>query len=306
MMRTTDMDNHLQRVAVYCRVSTLLEHQEESFETQCAYYQRLMDSDPSLVLVDVYGDHGISGLSVQNRSEFQRMMGDCLDGKVDVVMTKSISRFARSLADCVDSVRLLKEKGIPVLFEKEGISSFDPSSELLFSLLAAMAQEESSSLSHNIRWAMERCNAKGEPWRRVAYGYEKERDCAGSRHQWQVYEPHAKRVRLAFELASESRCYADILRALQTMEDEEQTGITWRQERLYRLLRNEAYAGDILTHKTFSPDMFSGGCKKNTGQHTQYYIEAHHVPIVDRAVFEKVSELVRTGALQSPKGARRK
>ena len=132
----------IQRVAAYCRVSTLLEEQVDSYETQCAYYRRLIGADPKLTLVDVYGDHGISGLSAQKRPEFQRMMQDCMDGKVDVVMTKSVSRFARNLADCVDCVRQLKGKSIPVLFEREGLNSMDSGCEMLLSLLATLAQEE--------------------------------------------------------------------------------------------------------------------------------------------------------------------
>jgi DNA invertase Pin-like site-specific DNA recombinase len=140
----------VRRVAAYCRVSTLAEEQELSYETQCAYYARLIEADPTMKLVEVYGDQGGSGLSLKKRPEFQRMMSDCLDGKIDLVLTKSVSRFARNLGDCVNCVRLLREKGIPVMFEKEGITSTDPSCEMLLSVLASLAQQEVHSLSENI------------------------------------------------------------------------------------------------------------------------------------------------------------
>ena len=121
-------DNRIRRAAAYCRVSTLQENQEDSFEVQRDYYKAYISGDPHMILAGVYGDHGCSGLSAKKRPEFGRMISDCMDGKIDVVLTKSISRFARSLKDCVDSVRLLKTRGIPVIFEKEGVDSSQPSS----------------------------------------------------------------------------------------------------------------------------------------------------------------------------------
>lgn len=295
----------IQRVAAYCRVSTLQEEQADSYETQCAYYRRLINADPKLVLVDVYGDQGISGLSTAKRPEFQRMMKDCMDGKVDRILTKSISRFARNLADCVHCVRQLKEKGIPILFEKEGFSSMDSGCEFILSVLATMAQEEVNSLSQNIRWSLEHRNAGGNPSRMTRYGYRKGLDENGKK-VWQIYEPEAKRVRLAFRMAAQGQNYRMILIALNNMEIKQGSGVRWTQTRVYGMLKSEAYIGDILTNKCFKPDYLSKRVVRNTGQRTQYYLEGHHEPIVDRETFERVGGLIARNALRTKRTGKEK
>lgn len=292
----------VRRVAAYCRVSTLAEEQELSYETQCAYYARLIEADPTMKLVEVYGDQGGSGLSLKKRPEFQRMMSDCLDGKIDLVLTKSVSRFARNLGDCVNCVRLLREKGIPVMFEKEGITSTDPSCEMLLSVLASLAQQEVHSLSENIRWSLEHRNASGNPSRVARYGYRRIEDEAGKK-VWRIYEPEAKRVRLAFQMAAQGSDYRDILIALNNMEIKAGTGIKWTQSRIYSMLTSEVYIGDILTNKTFTADYLTKMVSKNNGQKPQYYIEGHHEPIIDKATFEKVGELIHKNKLKARKGA---
>lgn len=288
----------IQRVAAYCRVSTLQEEQADSYETQCACYRNLIEANPTMVLVDVYGDQGISGLSAKKRPEFQRMMQDCMDGKVDIVMTKSISRFARNLADCVNCVRQLKEKGIPVLFEKEGLSSMEEGCEFVLSMLATMAQEEANNISQSLRWALEHRNASGNPSRKTRYGYRRVVDENGKK-VWRIDEQEAKRVRLAFTLAAQEQDYRTILCALNEMEAEEDSDLRWKQSRVYDMLRNEAYIGDILTNKIFTPDYLTKRKVRNKGQRTQYYIEGHHEPIIDRETFEKVGALISRKALQS-------
>lgn len=295
----------LLRVAAYCRVSTLQEEQDESYETQCAYYRQRIDADPKLVLVDVYGDQGISGLSTAKRPEFQRMMKDCMDGRVDVVMTKSVSRFARNLADCVDCVRQLKERGIPVLFEKEGFSSMDGGCEFILSVLATMAQEEVNNLSQNIRWSLEHRNASGNPVRAARYGYQKRLDEHGKK-VWQICEPEAKRVRLAFRMAAQGQNYRMIISALNNMEVKQGSDVCWTHARLYGMLKSEAYIGDILTNKCYKPDFLSKRVVKNTGQRAQYYLEGHHEPIIDRDTFEKVGNLINQNALRTKKTGKAK
>ena len=291
-------ENKIQRVAAYCRVSTLQEEQADSYETQCAYYRRVIAANPKLELVDVYGDHGISGLSTTKRPEFQRMMKDCMDGKIDRIMTKSISRFARNLADCVDCVRALKEKGIPVFFEKEGFGSMDEGCEFILSVLATMAQEEVNNLSQNIRWSLEHRNASGNPSRGARYGYRKGLDENGKK-VWQICEPEAKRVRLAFRMAAQGQTYRMILIALNNMEIRQGSGVCWTHARVYGMLKSEAYIGDILTNKCFKPDYLSKRVVRNTGQRTQYYLEGHHEPIIDRETFEKVGGLIARNALRT-------
>ena len=165
-IRSSDRENNgIKRVAAYCRVSTLLEEQELSYESQCAYYESLIGNTPNMELVGVYGDHGFSGLHAKNRPEFQRMVKDCLDGKIDLVMVKSISRFSRNTLECQHYVNLLKEHGVAIHFEREGINSVDPQCELILKLLSAAAQEESNSLSQAIQWAHLKNNECGNPTR---------------------------------------------------------------------------------------------------------------------------------------------
>jgi site-specific DNA recombinase len=304
-------DTPLCRVATYCRVSTLQEEQELSYETQLDYYTRLVSADPTMTLVGVYGDQGGSGLMIKCRPEFQRMMSDCMNGKVDVIMTKSISRFARNLADCVHCVRLLREKGIPVIFEKEGINSADPSSEMLLSILASLAQEEVRGLSDNLRWSLEQRNASGNPTRYARYGYRKAKDEQG-KVVWRIYEPEAAQVRLAFQMAAQGEAYRDILIAMNKREAEASASagtdqpVIWTQTRLYALLKSETYMGDVLTNKTYTADYLNKRVARNYGEKPQYYIERHHEPIIDRDTFHLVGDLIRQRKLHGIKGERQR
>ena len=275
------------RVAVYCRVSTLLDVQDSSFETQRDAYIQMIGSRNDLVLAGVYGDHGKSGTSIKRRSEFQRMLRDCEDGKIDIVMTKSISRFARNLRDCLTTIDHLKQLGIPVLFEKEGINTMDNKSELLLNILAIIAEEESISIGQNMRWAYERRNAAGDPFHKAPYGYRRDRQT----NRWHIHEGEARRVRYAFQSAGRGACYQEILKGLNAMEQEEDTGLVWENNRLTTLLRHEAYIGDVLTNKSYCPARHVQVA--NRGERDQYYIEAHHEPIVDREAWDRVQELVR-------------
>lgn len=285
------MKNRPRRVAVYCRVSTLAESQEESFETQCAAYEKMISNDPKLELVRVYGDRGISGATMKHRPEFMQMMEDCEGGKIDLIITKSISCFARNLADCMDTVRRLRELGISVLFEREGIDTMSGSGEMLLSVLASIAQEEINNMSQNIRWAADRNNALGNPTTPARYGYRKERK--GTKHIWIINEPEARRVRYAFEKAEAGWKYCKIRRGLDAMEAAEGTGVKWTQSRLYGMLRSENYIGDILTSKRFKPDYLQKRSLPNKGQHPQYYIEGHHEAIIEKEQFRRVAERIK-------------
>lgn len=275
------------RVAVYCRVSTLLDVQDSSFETQRDAYIQMIDGRDDLVLADVYGDHGKSGTSIKRRSEFQRMLRDCEDGKIDIVMTKSISRFARNLRDCLTTIGRLRELGIPVLFEKEGINTMDNKSELLLNVLAVIAEEESLSIGQNMRWAYERRNAAGDPFHKAPYGYRRDKKT----NRWYIHESEARRVRYAFQSAGRGACYQEILKGLNAMEQEEDTGLVWENNRLTTLLRHEAYIGDVLTNKSYCPARHVQVA--NRGERDQYYIESHHEPVIDRETFDRVQELVK-------------
>lgn len=289
--------NGIKRVAVYCRVSTLSEAQEESYETQCTAHRKMIYADPNLELVKIYGDLGVSGSTARHRPEFQKMLKDCRNGKIDVVMTKSISRFARNLVDCIETVRMLTELSISVLFEREGIDTMSNNGEMLLAILASVAQEEINNMSQNTRWSQEQNNAAGNPLIGARYGYRKERD--GAKHKWVIYNPEARRIRFAFEKADDGWKYRQILDGLDAMEAAEGTGVKWTYERLVGLLRSEVYIGDILTNKNIKPDYLEKRSFPNRGQRPQYYIEGHHDAIIEKAQFESVSNRIKKRELRA-------
>lgn len=286
------------RVAVYCRVSTMDEMQNGSFEMQRDAFLRRIDSDSGLVLADVYGDRGRSGRSVQARPEFRRMLLDCEGGRIDLIMTKSVSRFARNLADCVATIRRLGQLGVGVIFEREGLDTSERTSEFLLSVLAILAQEESDSLSRSMRWTRRRYNETGAPYGTVPYGYRAQ----GPGHAWRIEEPEAQRVRIAFSMASSGCRYREIRCALQEMESAAGTDKVWTQSVLLYLLTNPYYTGDYITNKTFAADAGGGRRRvRNRGQCERYYIEDHHPALVDRAAFVRVQQLVECHLLFSHK-----
>lgn len=278
--------SHPIRAAIYCRVSTAMDTQDGSFETQLRHFTGLTQRE-GLTLAGVYGDQGKSGRSALGRPEFLRMLADCERGKIDLILTKSVSRFARNLLECVAAIRHLTALGVAVRFEKEGFQTDRMYSELLLSILAAVAQEESASLGQNRRLADLQRNRMGTPTFRASYGYRRRG------LMWQVFEPEAARVRLAFALACRGRDYQTIRQALQALEDAEGTGRVWHQGPLRYLLTNVNYLGDLLTNKYYRADLpGKNPCRKNRGNVDQYYIEGHHEGLVSRAVFDAVQTLI--------------
>lgn len=302
------------RVAAYCRVSTLQEEQELSYETQRAYYEELIAKNPEMILVGVYGDPGQSGLHTDKRVQFKQMVQDALDGKIDVIMVKSISRFSRNTAECLSILRKFKEKGIQVIFEKEGLNSLDPKTEMVLSIFASIAQNELANISENVRWGIQYRNKSGKPSRLAPYGYRSQRQLrlAGaypSERQtgsvdgeekdgtWVIEPNEAERVEMMFMLASQGFSITRIAKMLNTFEEHKGTSYRWSNEHVVNLLRNEAYKGDVLTDKSVQPDYLVKKRTKNRGQAKQYYISEHHPAIVEPAVFEQVQELLENGVL---------
>lgn len=280
------------RVAAYCRVSTRLEEQEGSYEMQVQYYTDRIRADPGMELAGIYGDNGKSGLKTRGREGLEQLLRDCEAGKIDLILTKSISRFARSMADCAELIRRLRELGVDILFEKEGINSQDPKCDLLLHIFAALAQEESNSISQNARRAHEQYVLEGRPFGRIAYGY-----CNAGQNQWAVREPEAERVRMAFQMAARGCCYREILEALNRMEQRDATGVVWKQKRLRRLLRSVVYKGDYYSHGTVC--LVPGRPVANRGYRDRFYIEDHHLPLVSGALFDRVQEMLARGLLHS-------
>ena len=280
------------RVAAYCRVSTELEEQEGSFETQVRHYREKIGQSPDMELVGIYGDRGKSGLKASRRPELQRLLRDCRAGKIDLVLTKSISRFARSMADCMELIRRLREWKVTIFFEKEGLRTDDRKSDLVISILAALAQEESHSISQNMIRSYEQHVSEGRPCGRIAYGYARAED-----GMWQIKQDEAQRVRTAFRMAAEGRSYPEILTALNSIERQEGSGVIWLQKRVKYLLRNVAYQGDYYSHATVC--LTPGHQVVNRGYRDRYYIEEHHEPLVSRAMFARVQRMIEGGLLIS-------
>ena len=281
------------RVAAYCRVSTLLDDQDLSYETQEKYYKDLISMDNSMELVGIYGDHGLSGLSAADRPEFLRLIADCDAGLIDLVLVKSISRFSRNTVECAEYLERLKKNGVEVRFEKEGLSSLDPRTEMILSIYSAMAQNESASLSDNIRWAHKKQAEAGNPIRRAPFGYRIVK--AQGIRRWVVNEEEAVQIRSLFRMAHAGFTFKEMMASHPD----------WTLTRLKSMLKNEAYRGDILTSKSVKLDFLSKRITRNTGQQEQFYIEQHHEPIVSPEVFDVVQVYINEGYLSLRHAQRR-
>ena len=275
------------RAAAYCRVSTLAEEQELSFDSQVSFYSEMIARDPALTLVGVYGDHGFSGLDMSKRKEFQRMITDCEAGLIDVIYVKSVSRFSRNAADALAVLKRLKELGIRVLFEKEGLDSADPATEMILNIYATIAQNESCSQSENMSWAYFRRAQLGNPTRCACFGYRIQKKKGDPFRYWVIQDEEADVVRYIFLFSWQGYHINEIA---------SQTGM--QAQRILSMLRNEAYKGDICTHKMIKLDYTSKKQVKNNGRHEQVYIEGHHDPIVEPEMFDEVQLLLDDGMLK--------
>lgn len=289
------MENKKKRTCAYCRVSTASDTQDGSFEVQCEYYERLISSNPEMEFVGVYGDQGKSGRKMYNRTELNRMIKDCEDGKIDLILTKSISRFARNMADCVETVRHLKELGVRVLFEKENLDTDTMTGELILGILATIAQEESISLSQNQAWSRMKHLERGETWSPPRYGYTSD----GKNHGWVIVPNQAEVVRMAFYMAATCHTYAEIRDEMNRMEREEGSEKVWTKPTVALLLRSENYVGDFLSNKECTIIDSNGKEKrvKNKGFVDQILIEGHHPAIVSHELFDIVQELIKHGTI---------
>lgn len=284
-------NKHPLRVAAYCRVSTELDEQEGSYDTQMSHYREKIENAPDMELVGVYGDKGKSGLKAGSRPGLQRLLAECREGKVDMILTKSISRFARSMADCVELINQLRTLKVTVFFEKEGLRTDNRKSDLVLNILAALAQEESNSISQNMIRSHEQYVSEGRPNGRVTYGYTR---VDGT---WKINPLEARRVQTAFCMAAEGQTYKEILAGLNAVEQEENTGVVWLQRRVKNMLRNVSYLGDYYSHGTVC--LSPGHQVVNRGYRDRYYIEEHHDPLVSREVFDRVQRMLDNGYLAS-------
>lgn len=273
------------RVAAYCRVSTDTMGQQESYDTQLRYYKTLIPANHDWEFAGVYADEGRSGTSVKHRPEFLRLMQDAEQGQIDIILTKSISRFARNVVDCQRYVKDLKSRGVEVRFEREGISSMDASADFIFSMLATVAQEESRSISENVRWRYAKDFAKGVYSlggnRILGYDMGDDGKLTPNGDAWiikKVFDNFLAGMNYT-EIAAD----LDAAGAKRLRSDKPYTA-----ERIRRILRNEYYVGDMLLRKN-APKDFLTKCPIHT-DYTSYYIRDAHVGIIDRNTWEQAKE----------------
>ncbi len=278
--------NQKKKVAAYARVSMECERLEHSLEAQIDYYTKLIQSNPEWEFAGIYSDDFISGTGIKNRIAFQNMLEDCELGKIDIILTKSISRFARNTVDLLQTVRNLKAKGIDVRFEKENINSLSAEGELLLTILASFAQAESQSISENEKWAIRKRLESGKPSCHFrVFGYR----WAGDQL---VPDPEeAPVVKRIFQNCLDGKSLADTRRELNVEGITTRQGNQWCVWSLSAILRNEIYTGDLLLQKTFTPDSIRSAPKKNNGELPQYLVEDDHPAIIDKATFEAVQRI---------------
>lgn len=287
------------RVAAYCRVSTSQEAQQNSYQAQRAYYLDIIESNPNWILADIFADKGISGTSVYRRAEFQRMIRWCKQGKIDLILTKSISRFARNTEDCLHYVRMLKTLRIPVIFETERLDTSQMDSEFFLAMLGANSQAESEATSSRVKWGVRAAFREGKV--RYQYkrwmGYRK-----GANGKPEIIPEEAKVIRQIYDAYLSGKSLQDIKRMLEDEGVATKTGLTvWSMGAIQNILRNEKYAGDALLQKTYTIDPISGARKKNEGELAQYLVKNCHPAIIPRETFVLVQdEMARRATVRTP------
>lgn len=287
------------RVAAYCRVSTEEEEQQSSYEAQCHYYTDKIMTNSDWTMAGIFADEGITGTSARKRPEFLRMIRLCRQKKIDLVLTKSISRFARNTVDCLDYVRALRALGIAVIFEKENINTLESDSEMLITLLGAFAQAESESISANVRWGKRQAMREGK----VSIQYKKLYAFRrGENGEPEVIPEQAEVVRQIFRQYLAGASLRMIGESLESGQIPNVTGgAAWSISAIRSILTNEKYCGDVLLQKTYVRDCISKQVVRNTGQLPMYLVRNNHQGIVDRKTFDAVqTEMARRSAGKSP------
>ncbi len=287
------------RVAAYCRVSTEEEEQLSSYEAQCEYYTDKIMSNKEWTMAGIFADEGITGTSTKKRTEFLRMIRLCKQKKIDMILTKSIQRFARNTLDCINYTRILRDLGIGVFFEKENLDSLPPESEFMITMYGALAQSESESISGNIRRGRQMHAKVGTlkvPCHRL-YGYKKDAD-----GKFYIIPEQAEVVQEIYERYKDGASLRDLKDWLEGNHIKTVLGTEeWSVSSIKGILTNEKYCGDVLLQKTFCTDVISKKIVKNVGQMIQYYMPDHHEGIVSREQYNAVkAEMARRSALRSP------
>lgn len=289
------------RVAAYCRVSTELEQQQTSYDIQIEYYTRHIMQNPNWIFAGVFADDGRSATNTFRRDDFNQLMNQCLKGKVDMVITKSISRFARNTVDCISWVRKLREKNVAVYFEKENLNTLDDSTEMILTILSSQAQEESRAISTNVKWGYARKFEKGESTRQRSYGFRK-----APTGEMYIVEEEAAVIRNMARWFLDGDSLERIKHRLEDAGIETTTGKkTWSTGTIYNILTNEKIMGDVLLQKTFTADYLTKRRVKNSGQQKQYYVKNHHEAIIPKTVYYKIQEEIARRSSLKKAGTRK-
>lgn len=293
------------RVAAYCRVSTDSDEQASSYEMQVAHYTEYISRNPEWELAGIYADEGISGTNTKKREKFNEMIEDCMAGKIDRVITKSISRFARNTLDCLKYVRQLRDKNIAIIFEKENINTLEASGELLLTIMASLAQQESESLSQNVKMGIQFRFQQGKVVANTSnfLGFTRDKD-----GNLVVVEEEAKIVRRIFREYLEGSNITQIANGL--MADGIKPPLnsdTWHPNTIKNMLHNEKYMGDALLQKTITLNFIEKTRMKNDGSVPQYYVKDSHEAIIPKDIFTLVQEeSLRRANLRSGKDNQKK
>ncbi len=292
----SDRDGYEKRklnVCAYCRVSTDMDTQALSYELQVQNYTEYIASNDEWEFAGIYADRGISGTSLKHRDEFNKMIADCRAGKIDLIITKAVTRFARNVLDCISTIRMLKQLDPPVgvFFETERINTLDTTSETYLGLISLFAQGESESKSESLKWSYIRRWKRGTgiypTWSLLGYDVDEN-------GKWVIVEEEAELVRIIYDM------YLTGYSSPQIAEILTRSGIptatnknTWSSGAVLGILRNEKYCGDVLCQKTIAMDIFSHKSVKNLGQKPQYFIEGHHDEIVTKDDWQRVQLLIK-------------
>lgn len=276
------------RVAAYCRVSTKEEEQLNSYEVQMRYYTDRINREPKWTMAGIYADKGITGTSVKKRDEFNKMIRHCKQGKIDMIITKSISRFARNTVDCLKYVRMLKELGVDVYFEEQNLHSTQQGAEFYITIYGSIAQSESENISANVRWGKAQSAKEGNvPFHYKRFlGYRKGED--GNPEIDPEQAEIVKRIYSRFLVGDSLATIADKLNSdgIPTPSGEG----SWQRGTIQSILTNEKYKGDAVLNKTYVTDCISKKVKVNNGERPKYYVENNHPAIIDSATFGRVQE----------------
>lgn len=273
------------RVAAYARVSLDTEELQHSLSAQISYYNQKIQMNPEWDFAGIYADEGISGTGTSKRTDFRRMIADCEDGKIDLILTKSISRFARNTVDLLRTVRRLKDIDVEVWFERENIRSLSGDGELMLSILASFAQEESRSISDNVKWSIKKRYEKGNPNSRfLIFGYRWVGD------DLVIVPKEAEIVRRIYREYLSGKTFEKISDEFNDEGLKTKRGYEWSPFSIGVILSNDIYTGDLLLQKMYCTDPISKKMKKNDGELPQYLVEGHHEPIIDKETFELVQQ----------------